>query len=158
MIASLAPINVWFTNTSFLNRYFQPHLDKQDNVMIWKEYAGPLWTESPGHRWIPFRNDQQCVALMIPLLLAWTSCWTYNRIIGGLRSNGVHLMSLQYSLVNVTDYQYLSSWITAGLRVLIIAFITTHKHTISYVLFVIMVLAGVFLYTQLINWYQVGGK
>ena len=40
--------------------------------------TGPLYGETTCHRWIPLTKGQYCWPFMFSLLLAWSSCWTYN--------------------------------------------------------------------------------
>ena len=42
--------------------------------------ADTLWRESTSHWWIPLTKGQQYGALMFPLLLTCTGCWTNNKV------------------------------------------------------------------------------
>ena len=46
--------------------------------------TGPLWGELTGHRWVLLANGQYWGALTLSMLLAWTSCWTNNCVVGDL--------------------------------------------------------------------------
>ena len=56
--------------------------------------TGPLGGESTGDRWIPLTKGQWCEALMFPLLLVLTSCWTNSWMASDLRHHGTHVTSL----------------------------------------------------------------
>ena len=56
-----------------------------------------------GDRWIPLTKDQLCGTLMFSLLLA-KSFRTNNRIVGDMRRYGVHVMSLQWLLIEPNRY------------------------------------------------------
>ena len=42
----------------------------------------------------PLLNDQTCEYSMFPVLVAWTSCSTYNGVVGNLRLHDAHVTSL----------------------------------------------------------------
>ena len=55
--------------------------------------TGPWWRESTGNRYVPITKGRLCRASMLPLLLAWASCWTNSKV--NLRPQHSNVRSLQ---------------------------------------------------------------
>ena len=72
--------------------------------------AGPLWGESTDHQWIPLTKGQWCGALMFPLFLAWTNCWTNNRVPGDLRCLNTHVTNVIHFFSHDTYVNSCALW------------------------------------------------
>ena len=78
---SLANLAWAYTESFFLCEDTLMH----DNAVGFFHITGPLWGESTGHRWIPFTKGQLGRALLLPKMLAWTSCWPNCQIANDLK-------------------------------------------------------------------------
>ena len=57
----------------------------------------PFCGESYGHWWIPLTKGQQCWALMLFFMSAWTNPWTNSWTLGDLRCYGRNLQNISIS-------------------------------------------------------------
>ena len=67
-----------------------------DNVMIWK-CSPHYWPSMRGiHHWVVVSITNTQLALLLSLMLAWTSCWTNSQVAGDLRCHDAHVITWKW--------------------------------------------------------------